>query len=117
MVSSQPVVDVVVPVFNGAKTVRKAIESLLSQTLRDIRILVVDDGSTDGTPHLLAKMAARDVRVQIIHQSHGGIVSACNTGLTQCGAEFVARQDADDISHPHRLESQVDYLREHPEVL
>jgi glycosyltransferase involved in cell wall biosynthesis len=117
MVPSEPLVDVVVPVFNSAETIIKAIESLRSQTLPNIRIIVVDDGSTDGTPHLLAKIAARDVRVQIIHQSHGGIVSAFNKGLAQCGAEFVARQDADDISDPRRLECQIDYLRKYPDVI
>jgi teichuronic acid biosynthesis glycosyltransferase TuaG len=65
---SEPLIDVVVPVFNGAKTIRAAIESLQAQTLSRIRILIADDGSADDTPHLLTEMAAGDARLQIISQ-------------------------------------------------
>jgi glycosyltransferase involved in cell wall biosynthesis len=114
---SEPLVDVVVPVFNGAKTIRAAIESLQAQTLSRIRILIVDDGSTDDTPHLLTEMAAEDARLQIIRQPNGGIVSALNAGLAHCRAEFLARQDADDVSYPQRFERQLGYMREHPQCV
>jgi glycosyltransferase involved in cell wall biosynthesis len=114
---SEPLVDVLVPIFNGAKTIRAAIESLRAQTLSRIRILIIDDGSTDDTPHLLAEMAACDARLQIIRQPNGGIVSALNAGLAQCRAEFVARHDADDVSYPHRFEHQLGYMREHPQCV
>jgi glycosyltransferase involved in cell wall biosynthesis len=114
---SEPLIDVVVPVFNGAKTIRAAIESLQAQTLNNIRILIVDDGSTDDTPHLLTEMAAGDARLQIIRQPNGGIVSALNAGLAHCRAEFVARHDADDLSYPHRFGYQLGYMREHPECV
>jgi glycosyltransferase involved in cell wall biosynthesis len=116
-VLSEPLIDVVLPVFNGARTVRAAIQSLQAQTLRNIRILTVDDGSTDDTPHLLAEMAAGDSRLQIIRQPNGGIVAALNAGLAHCRAEFVARQDADDLSCPRRFEHQLGYMRDHPECL
>jgi glycosyltransferase involved in cell wall biosynthesis len=114
---SEPLIDVVVPVFNGAKTIRAAIESVQAQTLSRIRIMVVDDGSTDDTPHLLTEMAAGDARLQIIRQPNGGIVSALNAGLAHCRAEFVARQDADDVSYPQRFEHQLGYMRGHPECV
>ena len=114
---NEPLIDVVVPVFNGAKTIRAAIESIQTQTLNRIRILIVDDGSTDDTRHLLTEMAAGDGRLQIIHQPKGGIVSALNAGLVHCCAEFVARHDADDVSYPQRFEHQLGYMREHPECL
>ncbi len=117
IVLSEPLIDMVVPVFNGAGTVQAAIESIQAQTLTNIKILVVDDGSTDDTPRLLAKMAAGDPRLQIMRQPNSGIASALNTGLAECRAEFVARQDADDLSDPQRLEYQLNYMRQHPECV
>jgi glycosyltransferase involved in cell wall biosynthesis len=114
---SEPLIDVLVPVFNSARTVRTAIESVQAQTLDNIRILVVDDGSTDDTPRLLAEMAAGDPRLQIIRQSNSGIVSALNVALAHSRAEFIARHDADDIAYPRRLEHQLGYMREHPECI
>lgn len=114
---SEPLIDIVVPVFNSARTVRAAIESIQAQTLDNIRILIVDDGSTDDTPRLLAEIAADDPRLQVIRQSNSGIASALNTGLAECRAEFVARHDADDIAHPRRLEHQLGYMRQHPECI
>jgi glycosyltransferase involved in cell wall biosynthesis len=117
IIRSDHLIDVLVPVFNGARTVRAAIGSIQAQTLSNIRILIVDDGSTDDTPRLLAEMAAGDSRVQVQRQPNSGIVPALNAGLAQCRAEFIARLDADDIAYPHRFEHQLAYLREHPECL
>lgn len=114
---SQPLVDVLVPVFNGSDTIEAAIKSIQTQTVDNIRILAIDDGSTDKTPSLLAHLAASDPRLQILHQHHGGIVSALNIGLAHCRAEFVARHDADDISYPQRFEYQLDYLGQQPECV
>jgi len=112
---SAPEIDVLIPVYNAASTLDAAVASMAGQTISDIRILVVDDGSTDETPGLLAAWAARDVRVQVLHKANGGIVEALNYGLAQCAAEFVARFDADDIAYPQRLRVQLDFLRAHPE--
>lgn len=117
IIRSDHLIDVLVPVFNSARTVRAAIGSIQAQTLSRIRILIVDDGSTDDTPHLLTEIAAGDPRVQILRQPNSGIVSALNAGLAECSAEFVARLDADDIAYPHRFEHQLAHLREHPECL
>jgi glycosyltransferase involved in cell wall biosynthesis len=110
-------VDVVIPVFNAAGTVRAAIESIQAQTISSLRIIVVDDGSTDDTPRLLAEMANGDPRLQVISQPNSGIAAARNAGLARCRAEFVACQDADDLAYPRRLEQEVIYLRKHQECV
>jgi glycosyltransferase involved in cell wall biosynthesis len=114
---NQSIVDILMPVFNGAVTITEAIESLQRQTFTSFRIIVVDDGSTDQTPEVLAALAARDSRITVLTQSNGGIVDALNAGLRLCQAEFVARQDADDISDPSRLAMELDYLRSHPDCV
>jgi len=110
-----PEIDVLIPAYNAGTTLDAALASMAGQTISDIRILVVDDGSTDQTPRLLATWAARDPRVQVLRKANGGIVEALNHGLAQCTAEFVARFDADDIAYPQRLRTQLDFLRAHPD--
>ena len=114
---NQSIVDILLPVFNGAVTITEAIESLQRQTFTNFRIIVVDDGSTDQTPEVLAALRARDSRITVLTQSNGGIADALNAGLRLCQAEFVARQDADDISDPFRLAVELDYLRSHPDCV
>jgi len=109
-----PRVSVVMPVFNGAAHLRPALDSILTQTLRDLELVAVDDGSTDETPAILA--AVRDPRLRVIRQDHGGMVSALNRGIREARAALVARMDADDISLPHRLEAQMRYLERHRDV-
>lgn len=107
-------IDVLLPVFNGASTIVEAIESLRRQTLSDIRIIAIDDGSSDETPRILEELSRADDRIEVIRTPRGGIVDALNAGLARCQAEFVARQDADDISEPSRLALQVAHLRGEP---
>lgn len=109
----QGLVDVLLPVFNGAATITEAIESIRRQSITELRIIIIDDGSTDDTPEILSAFARRDRRIKVLSTPNGGIVGALNTGLVQCEAEFVARQDADDISDPSRLMWQLEYLRSH----
>lgn len=107
-------VDVMMPAYNAATTIREAIDSLRAQTLRDIRIVVVDDGSTDDTPAILAALAAEDQRIVVVRKSNDGIVEARNDALRKCDAEFVACLDADDTAFPERLARQLAYLESHP---
>jgi glycosyltransferase involved in cell wall biosynthesis len=111
------IVDILLPVFNGATTLTEAIESLQRQTFTSFRVIVVDDGSTDRTLEILAGLAARDSRITILTQPNQGTVAALNAGLRLCQAEFVARQDADDISDPSRLAVELDYLRNHTDCV
>jgi len=113
----RPNVDVVIPIFNAASTIEEAVGSIQRQTYRDIRIILIDDGSTDATPALLANIAAGDSRVTLLRQENFGIVDALNRGWKAGDAPLIARHDADDIAAPDRLAKQVAFLEQNPEVI
>lgn len=104
------------PCFNAADTLDEAVASILSQTLPDLELVAVDDGSTDDTASRLHTWGQRDRRVRLLEQDHGGIIQALNAGIAACRASLIARMDADDQSHRERLARQVEYLEQHPEV-
>jgi glycosyltransferase involved in cell wall biosynthesis len=108
-----PSITVVVPVYNGEQFIGECLEAILSQTHRAEEVIVVDDGSTDGTPGELARFAG-DVRV--IRQANRGAAGAHNTGFGEARGDYVARCDADDIWEPSKLERQVEVLRLHPDI-
>jgi glycosyltransferase involved in cell wall biosynthesis len=110
-------VDVLIPVFNVATTIAASIASIRAQTILDLRIIVVDDGSTDDTADILRALAAADDRITVITQKNAGIVDALNAGLESCTAEFVARHDGDDLADSDRFERQIAYLRAHPDCM
>jgi glycosyltransferase involved in cell wall biosynthesis len=104
-------VSVVMAVFNGEKYLREAIESILNQTLRDFEFIIVDDGSNDGTPGILREYKEKDNRIKIItNKENIGLTKSLNKAIKVAKGEYIARQDADDISLPERLEKQVDFL-------
>ncbi len=105
-----PIIDIVMTAYNAAWSLPDSLASIAAQTVRDIRLIVVDDGSTDETPLILARAAAADPRILVLTQPNGGIVAAANAGLACCTAPFIARHDADDLSDPDRLERQLRYL-------
>jgi len=109
-----PAVSVVMAVRDGAPWVAGAIESILGQTLTDLELIVVDDGSTDDTPLLLAWV--RDPRLVVERQAHTGLTRALGRALARARAPLVARLDADDVARPDRLERQRAFLAAHPEV-
>ncbi len=111
-----PAISVLMPCYNAADTLEEALDSLQEQTLTDIEVIAVDDGSDDHTAEILAEWAARDNRFRIYHQEHAGIVSALNTGLARCTAPLVARMDVDDRAYPTRLARQAAFLELHPDV-
>ena len=111
-----PRVAVLLPARDAARTVRAAAVSILRQTLRDLALVVVDDGSTDGTSGILAHLAERDRRVTVIRGPGEGIARALRRGLPLCDAEVVARMDADDVAWPRRLERQVAALATDPSL-
>ncbi len=110
-----PVVSVVMPTYNGEKFLRPAIESILSQTLADFEFIVIDDASTDSTPSILAEFKDDRIR-RFRNDCNLGIAGATNRALAVATGEYVALQDHDDVSHPHRLQTQVDYLDAHPKI-
>jgi glycosyltransferase involved in cell wall biosynthesis len=99
------------PVYNGEIYLKRAIDSLLSQSFSDWELIVVDDGSTDGTPQILQQYT--DTRIRIFHQKNGGEANARNTGLANITGEYMAFLDADDEYLPGALESMVSYLDRH----
>src|SRR3954468_16236127 len=111
-----PLVSVVLPVRDGAAFVADAVNSILVQTLRDFELLVIDDGSPDATPAILAQLAASDARLRVVTQSGLGLVAALNRGLSEARSRYVARMDADDLAAPERLASQCARLEMHPDV-
>jgi glycosyltransferase involved in cell wall biosynthesis len=114
--SGKPRVSVLLPCYNAAATLNEALESLASQTMPAFEVVAVDDGSTDETSSLLLDWATRDRRITPLLRSHEGIIPTLNAGLEVCQAEYVARMDADDRSHPQRLKFQVEYLDQHSEI-
>jgi glycosyltransferase involved in cell wall biosynthesis len=107
-----PAVSTIVPAFNAERFLGEAIESVLAQDYRPHEVVVVDDGSTDGT----AEVAAAFPEVQLIRQANLGPAAARNAAIEAASGELIALLDADDLMEPDRLETQVTYLLEHPEA-
>jgi glycosyltransferase involved in cell wall biosynthesis len=115
--STPPLVSVVMPVFNGERFVGDAIDSVLRQTFTDLELVIVDDGSTDRTAHIVASRAKRDSRIVAQRlPTNQGLVAARNACAALARGDFLAVLDADDMSLPDRLERQVAFLRAHPDV-
>ncbi len=110
-------VDVLVPAYNAAGTIDATLRSLQAQTLADIRIVVLDDGSTDSTHERVRQRAAGDARITMLRSSNRGIVDARNMLLEAARAPLVAWHDADDIALPHRLAAQAAHLDAHPDCV
>jgi glycosyltransferase involved in cell wall biosynthesis len=101
-------------VRNGLPWVREAIDSLLAQTAPDFELIVIDDGSGDGTADVVRGF--RDRRIRLVPQPHRGLTRSLNHALALASAPLVARLDADDRAHPERLARQLAFLDAHPEV-
>jgi hypothetical protein len=111
-----PSVSVLMPVRDAAPHLERCITSLERQTLTDFEVVAVDDGSSDGSEQVLETWAARDPRVKVLTRPAEGLIPALNAGLQRCRAPLVARMDADDVSHPRRLELQAALLAARPEL-
>jgi glycosyltransferase involved in cell wall biosynthesis len=109
-----PAVSVLMGVWNGAPRVGEAVASVLGQTMGDLELIVVDDGSTDATPALLGSF--RDPRLHVIRQGRGGLTRALCAAGALARAPLLARLDADDVALPERLARQRAFLESHPEV-
>ncbi len=104
-----PKVTVLMPVYNGEKYLRKAIESILNQTFKDFEFLIINDGSTDRTKEII--LSYRDQRIVYLENEENiGLTKSLNKGLKIAKGEYIARMDGDDVSLPERLEKQVEFL-------
>ncbi len=110
-----PIVSIMMPAYNAERTIEQAIDSALAQTMPDWELIVVDDGSTDGTASRAASRAERDARIKLVRQANGGESAARNTALQQMQGELVAFLDADDLYLPEHLALTVGYLQTHPQ--
>lgn len=115
MGARNPIVSVVIPIFNGAPFVAKAVESILAQGITGVEIIVVDDGSTDGTQAVLAELATT-AGIVWFQQDHGGPARSRNRGISEASGEFIALLDCDDVWLPGKLEAQLAIMRARPEV-
>lgn len=116
MSSVQPRVSVILPAYKAERFVGEAVDSILGQTLTDFELIVIDDGSTDGTGTILAERAAGDPRVRLVSRPNRGLTPTLNEGLAAARADYVAIMNADDVALPERLERQAAYLDAHPTV-
>lgn len=107
-----PLVSIVMPVFNDERFLKEAIESILSQTLTDFELIVINDGSTDSSKAILDTYL-KDIRLKVFDQENQGLVAALNRGCSLAKGKYIARMDGDDISLPRRLEKQVAFLETH----
>ena len=115
MTSPKPLVFVVIPVFNAASSVAKAVRSVRNQTMQDLEIIVVDDGSTDDTQDILRDLE-RSAWIHMVITEHQGASAARNTGIRHARGGDIAFLDCDDAWLPEKLARQLDYFRKHPEV-
>lgn len=113
--TTTPLVTVLMAVHNGARFVEEAIGSVLRQRFSDFELLIVDDGSTDDTPGRMSAFGDERIR-RVRNDTNLGLTRSLNQGLALARGALIARQDADDISHPGRLAAQVDFLRREPGV-
>jgi glycosyltransferase involved in cell wall biosynthesis len=117
MSDSTPDISVLMPVYNNADYLREAVQSILDQTYSNFEFLIIDDGSKDASPEILADFAKADDRVKVITQENQGYAQALNNAVDLARASLLARMDADDIAYPDRFAIQVAYLEEHPECV
>ena len=109
-------ISAIVPVYNGAATLAEAVASILAQTGAALDVWIVDDGSTDGTADLAARLAAQSERVTVLRQANAGAAAARNAGLARARGDLLAFLDADDLWTPGRLVAQVAALDADPSL-
>lgn len=111
---TQPLVSIVIPVYNAARYVKPALESMLAQTFTDWEMICINDGSSDATGEILAQFASREPRIRVFSQENRGVTATLNRGLSLAQGPLVARMDADDIAMPERLTKQLAFFEKHP---
>lgn len=106
-----PIVSIIIPAYNAEEFIAETLESALAQTLKDIEVIVIDDGSKDGTASVVQAYPG----VRYIRQANGGVSTARNHGAQLAQGEFLAFLDSDDLWHPDKLRQQVQAMRQHPD--
>ena len=114
--ASSPALSIVTPVYNGAGHLAETVESVLAQSFSDFEYLLIDDGSTDASPEMLAAYAGKDSRIRVIAQQNQGIARARNRGFAEARAAVTAFLDHDDVALPERMARQFALLEESPDL-
>lgn len=112
-----PLISVIVPIYNAERYVGECIESILSQTLKDIECLLIDDGSIDSSGTICDEYALKDERVKVIHQKNSGVVAARATGVRMSIGRYLYFVDADDMIMPDTLTSMLLYMKEEVDIV
>jgi glycosyltransferase EpsE len=114
--AEQPLVSVIIGTYNGAKWIKRAIDSILNQTYKNLEIIVCNDASTDNTLSILKEEYGNVSNISILsNEKNSGLNITLNNCINHCNGDLIARMDDDDISHPTRIEKEVKFLQEHPE--
>lgn len=108
----QPLVSVLLPVYNGARYIDEAIESILSQTYTNFELIIINDGSMDESEEVILRH--QDSRIRYISQENKGLAMTLNIGISLASGDYIARQDQDDVSLPQRFSTQITFLETHP---
>ena len=114
--ASQPLVSVIIPTYNYARFIADAVASVQAQTYSNWEIIVVDDGSTDNTEEVVKSIAADEPRISYLRQNNARQAAARNNGIGQAKGNYFQFLDADDLIEPQKLEQQVKFLEQHPDV-
>lgn len=114
MKGNDKLISVILPVYNGAKTIKRAVESILNQTYWNYELIIINDGSTDETANILASF--HDERIRILHQKNCGLVESLNRGIRESHGNYIARMDADDAALPERFQKQISFMKKNPSV-
>ncbi|MCM8528572.1 MAG: glycosyltransferase [Lentisphaeraceae bacterium] len=109
-------VTFLLPVYNGEKYLKEALESIQHQTFIDFEVLVINDGSTDSTQVIIDAFISSDKRFRCISRENKGLIKTLNEGLDEIKTKYIARMDADDVCHPQRLELQLQYMENNPDI-
>ncbi|MEN9389389.1 MAG: hypothetical protein RLY61_473 [Candidatus Parcubacteria bacterium] len=117
MSQDAPLVSVLIPAYNAQKYIEESIRSTLTQTYKNLQVIIVNDASTDRTGAIIEQFRLQDSRIELITNTSNLKMSlSLNKGLAQARGKYIARMDADDISLPERISRQVAYMESHPEV-
>ena len=115
--SGEPLVSVIMSMFNAERFLEQAVRSILEQTYRNFEFIIIDDGSKDRSWDIASRLGQHDSRIHLIRlENNQGVSVACNKGLQKAQGKYIARMDADDISLPDRFLRQVEFMECHPEV-
>lgn len=117
MKKNKPLVSIVMPIYNAQRYLTQAIESILSQTLENFELILVNDASTDKTLQIIYKFKKKDKRIRLINNKKNlQMAESLNLAIDQAKSDLIARMDQDDIALPNRLEVQYAFMQHHPNV-